>query len=459
MSSKNRSNTHLVLLIIATTVGGLIACFILLIAMLGYLELRDVNRLGTDGEVALARVTDYRLQPNNCYEIQYEFIANDQVYESDDWSDCLTMLQRVQAEQFQTIEVVYLPDKPAFHRPTGTAFHDVGISRFMTACFSVLGLFMLAGLVFGWINWKRNREALHHKGNDSELDQKVKPESGAQPPPVYPLFTLYYALDKKIGVIDAHNLEGDMLRKRLDKLQRSYAEMDQWVLIEHFGRTALGEQKVKVRFYDGFNFVQPALASLGVLLKEISFHPNYVAQKLLVQNGALSFEVDADLRFPLKPILSKQLRGAPDTALSKRTDKIAEYQVHSFMFSNSLNQKVAVVHHPRYPTSGRYPSTRVLDMVQAELKTQMELQLVVPRKVGRGQQFEVHGGYLGVPITELTAESGFCIAKAIHETGLASETIYLANFESEPTLFVDADENVFINIFPDPKWTSVEFDG
>ncbi|MEM9776105.1 MAG: hypothetical protein AAF902_16120, partial [Chloroflexota bacterium] len=341
--------------------------------------------------------------------------------------------------------------------PSGVAFDDLGVGRFMTGCFSVIGLMILMGLVLGWVRWNRSRDEADQKGDLTDKHNDVADVPIEHLPPVYPIFTLYHSLSKKIGLVDTNGLEGDKLRDRLELLQRRHAEVDEWVFVDHFGRTPLGEQKVSVRFYDGFNFVKPMLASLGVLVWEIASRPDYVSETLLVQNGPLSFAVQPDLKLPLRPILSKQLRGAPDTVLSKRTDEIADYQVHSFMFSDKLNQKVGVIHHPRYPTSGRYPSEKVLDLIQAELDTQMELQLVVPRKVGRGQQFEVRGSYRTVPISDLTAESALCIAKAIHKTGLASETIYLSDFESDPTLFVDEQENVFITLAPTPRWTRVEF--
>ena len=457
MSTENRSQTNLILLIIATVIGGLLACFVLFIGIFGYVELRQLNRLGEEGLIGSARVTDSRIGGNDCYEVQYELIIDDRIYPSDGWSGCLTTLQRVQSEQFRSIEVLYLPDNFEFHRPLGSAFDDLGISRFLTACFSIFGLFILMGLVFGWVRWNQTRDEpqreVHYFDKPENQDEaKVSPA-----PDVYPLFTLYESLGKKVGVINAQSLDSDALQARFETLHQGYAEVDQWVVIEHFGRTPLGEQKVNARFYDGFEFVKPLLAALGVLLKDISLHPDYSAEKLLVQNGALSFEVQSDLRLPLKPLLSKQLRGGTDVILSKRTDEIADFQVHSFMFLSSLNQKVAVIHHPRYPTSGRYPSARVLDMVQAELDTQMELQLVMPRKVGRGQHFEVHGSYLTVPIADLSAESMYCIAQAVHKTGLASETIYLANFESDPTLYVDDQENIYVSLTPNPRWTRVEF--
>ncbi|MEM8857943.1 MAG: DUF3592 domain-containing protein [Chloroflexota bacterium] len=456
MSTQSQSQTNLILLIIATVVGTLISCFVILIAIFGFVEVRQFQSLSQVGVISTAQVTDSQISLLDCYEVRYEFVVDDQTYRSDDWTDCLDTLQRVQSEQFRTIEVLYLPDQPDFHRPLGIAFEDLGISRFMTACFSIIGLMIFMGLVFGWVSWnqKRNEPEGVTAENESHLTQG---QANMTPSDTYPLFTMYESLSKKIGVVDAQKLDGDFLRGRLEKLQKGYAEVDQWVLIEHFGRTPLGEQKVSARFYDGFDFVKPIIASLGVLLTEISYRPDYVAEKLLVKIGVLSFEVQSNLQLPLKPLLSKQLRSGSDVILSKNTDEIADFQVHTFMFLTSLNQKVAVIHHPRYPTSGRYPSAKVLDMIQAELDTQMELQLVVPQKVGRGQQFEVHGSYLTVPLSDLSAESLYCIAKAIHETGLASETIYLADFESDPTLFVDANENVFVNIAPNPRWTRVEF--
>ncbi|MFK7800062.1 MAG: hypothetical protein AB8G95_00385, partial [Anaerolineae bacterium] len=107
----------------------------------------------------------------------------------------------------------------------------------------------------------------------------------------------------------------------------------------------------------------------------------------------------------------------------------------------------------RYPTSGRYPSSKVLDMIQAEANTSAHLQLVVPRKEGRGQRFEVHSSYQTVPTAGFSSAALFCIARAIHAAGLASDDIQL----DELTLSVGNDLSVFVEVAPEPQFTRVGY--
>jgi hypothetical protein len=315
-----------------------------------------------------------------------------------------------------------------------------------TLCLGTGGLIPL-GLIIGWWVLLYGRR---------KSDQAAEPEQ-AEASAIYPLYSQYEALGQKIAVVYAERTPNQQLDSHLSQLQATHDDVDQWVIIDYFGKTPPDKQTVSARFLVEGKRQKPTVEAIAALLKDISSHPSYQAISLTIKSSIRSFDVAPDLKIPLAPLLPKTLPKEAYLILANKTSEIAGFQVQSVTFTADIGQQVEVIRHPRYPSSGRYPSTKVLDLVQTEAKTSMHLQLVVPRKEGRGQKFEIHSSYQTVPTAGLSAAGMFAIARAIQAAGLAADEIQLADYPNDLTLSVADDLKVTATLTPQPQLTRVEY--
>ncbi|MFT7584686.1 MAG: hypothetical protein ACI9EW_001107 [Cellvibrionaceae bacterium] len=455
--------TNFVLLTIAAVFGLLLACGMLALGIFGYISASQQQALHNEGVLGTADVIDSQITGSDCYQIKYsnridgvDYLPTGYLNTTQAWSSCLEAADRVQARQFGTVQIIYLPTRPEVSQLAGTGDSDLTISWVLTSLCLGGGIIILAGLIIGWLlRFKYSGSDGSHKS----AEQTAAEESGAAT--IYPLFSQYETLGKRIGVVQSQFAPTDHFEQHLTHLNATYDDIEQWIVIDHFGQTPLGEQKVSARFFSG-SFAEtkgqkPTIEAVASLVYDIASHADYKAASLIVKCGVLSFKVTSDLKIPLVPLLPKPLPKEEYLVLSNQTEEIAGFQVQSVIFPTDLGQRVEIIRHPRYPSSGRYPSSKVLDMVQAEAKTNMHLQLVVPRKEGRGQRFELHSSYQTVPITDLSTSAMFAIAWAIHMAQLASDTIQLSGYPGDPVLFVTDDLKVNVQLTPQAVLTRIEY--
>ena len=195
-------NTNFILMLVATVIGGLISCFLLLMGIAGYSDLNRQEILDRQGIIGTAEVVETDISATDCYRVKYQITIDGVSYLPEglmglppDWTDCLATVERIQAEKFGTIQVIYLADQPEISQPAGPVYFSLGLTELMTTlCFGSSGIIVLALLLGWWVTLrKKTVSGLMESAKETHKDSQSA---------IYPLFSQYETLGQKIAIVD-----------------------------------------------------------------------------------------------------------------------------------------------------------------------------------------------------------------------------------------------------------------